>query len=144
MPTLDANGLLWALVFVGVVPGDDARPLARARMTWCNLAPLRWLGLRYDSLYALHFPVLWVCLRHASVDGPVAAHAAGGHARPGAAALSVLVAWLGYVAVERPSLARVRAVGQAQPVPRSLTSCAQPATSSATRSTSMPYGRLPR
>ena len=102
-----------AAVGVGLrrrVPGDDAQPRERAHTRPTSLRCAGWgcgptASTRCTSRCS--GPV------YAGVAaGPPAARAAGGHARRGAAALPVLVAWVGYVAVEKPSLARVRAVGQ--------------------------------
>ena len=108
LATLDANGLLWALVFVGAFLAMTRSPASAHNPA--NLAPLRWLGLRSYSLYALHFPVLWAVYAGLAAGHPQHVRLAVmlGVGLP----LSVLVAWVGYVAVEKPSLARVRAVGQ--------------------------------
>jgi peptidoglycan/LPS O-acetylase OafA/YrhL len=106
LATLNANGLCWAVVFGCALLAMTRRPASPVNPA--NAAPLRWLGVRSYSLYALHFPVLW----------SVYAVAAGLPQEQRllvmlavAVPLSVLAAWAGYLAVEQPSLRRVRAVG---------------------------------
>ena len=99
---------LWALAFAGLLIAMAQRPRARANpMGW---RPLRWLGMRSYSLYALHFPMIWIVFIglaaagvHGSVSVPVLTLCLG-------LALSLAAAELSYRWVERPSLARVRAV----------------------------------
>jgi peptidoglycan/LPS O-acetylase OafA/YrhL len=96
-------GAAFLLLLIGMtrVPESGLNPM--------NGRPIRWLGLRSYSLYALHFPVLW------AVYGSLAALSIAGTARTAllfglGVPLAIAVASFGFRFIERPSLERVRAV----------------------------------
>jgi peptidoglycan/LPS O-acetylase OafA/YrhL len=98
---------VWGAAFSLLVLAMTQRPNARANP--CNSALGRWLGRRSYSLYALHFPVLWVVYAVLNSMGLT----------PGWRTLLMLgiavpaclaVTEVGYRWVEVPALEKVRAV----------------------------------
>jgi peptidoglycan/LPS O-acetylase OafA/YrhL len=98
---------IWGAAFLALILAMTRAPATlRNPLNW---RPMRWVGLRSYSLYAFHFPVLWIvyaCLRSTGV--PL------GSAREAllfavGVPLSLAVAQLSYRLIERPSLERVRA-----------------------------------
>lgn len=98
----------WSLAFIPLLLWMARRP--RARLNPCNLGPVRWIGLRSYSLYALHFPVLWLLYligMRMGLSGVALLPMTLVLGFP----LSVGLAMLAYKYVELPSLKRARSVG---------------------------------
>lgn len=107
LATVDGNAMCWAVVFTCALLAMARRPAARLNPV--GSPPLRWLGTRSYSLYALHFPVLWlVCAMAASAQ--LSQHGRLLVMLLVGLPMSVVVASVGYLAVERPSLRKARAV----------------------------------
>jgi peptidoglycan/LPS O-acetylase OafA/YrhL len=105
-----AQDVLWGAGFGLLLLAMTASP--GARLNPVNASPVRWLGLRSYSLYALHIPVVL-----AVYGGLGALGMATGAARTAlmfliGLPLVFLVVELGYRCVELPALRRVRAVGK--------------------------------
>jgi peptidoglycan/LPS O-acetylase OafA/YrhL len=98
---------VWGAAFLTLLIAMTRAPVTRRNPL--NWRPMRWVGLRSYSLYAFHFPILWVVyavLRSSGVplgtDREALLFLIG-------VPLSLAVAHLAFRLIERPSLERVRA-----------------------------------
>ena len=102
---------IWLVAFVFLaLAALEAPASSRNPMVW---EPLRWLGLRSYSLYALHWPLLLLLLLLAQdleLHGRVAALLTVGLGVP----LALAVSALSFRFIEGPSLRRVARVGEPQ------------------------------
>lgn len=105
---------VWAVAFAGLmlamieVPTGPRNPLASK--------PMRWLGLRSYSLYALHWPLVLILTRSSERLGLTGWAAAGFVTSIGVPA-AIGLAVLSFRFVEGPSLRKVAAVGRPVTVP---------------------------
>lgn len=110
MSTEKWHDLTWALAFTGIVLWMTKHPAGRVNP--CTWRPLRWVGLRSYSLYALHWPLVVLIFAvgsHYAWTGrawfPFVSVAIG-------LPLALLIATLSYRFVERPCVERMRATGK--------------------------------
>jgi peptidoglycan/LPS O-acetylase OafA/YrhL len=102
------HDIIWGAGYLLLLIGMTRTPASR----WnpMNGRPIRWLGLRSYSLYAFHFPVLWVVyaalVEVGARQGTPRTALLFGIGVP----LSIAVAHLAFRLVEQPSLRRVRAL----------------------------------
>lgn len=97
--------LTWSVAFVCLLTWMGRRPTSRRNP--CNLPSMRWLGVRSYSLYAMHYPLLWLLYVATTRAGFTSGGTMAVAVLVGFPA-SLLVAHLTYQFVERPSLDRGR------------------------------------
>jgi peptidoglycan/LPS O-acetylase OafA/YrhL len=109
-----AQDFLWAMAFGLGLLAMTTRPESRANPM--NTRPIRWVGLRSYSLYALHIPV--VLAVYAGLGALGMATGAGRTALMFVVGLPVVfaVVEVAYRLVEIPALRRTRAAGSAAPI----------------------------
>lgn len=110
--SLDQHALrhdtVWAIAFAGLLLAMIEVPVGRRNpLAW---RPMRWIGLRSYSVYALHFPFV-LLLIYASEKIGLTGWAASGFVTGLGVAVAVSVAVVSFRFVEGPSLKRVAAVG---------------------------------
>jgi hypothetical protein len=94
--SVSLSGTLGALLFVGY--GADAKP-----SHMLALAPIQWLGRTSYSVYLWHWPIVILCLLLSHGPATLAQ-------KCGMLVASLVAGTLSYVIVERPGMARLRAM----------------------------------